>query len=125
MAVIGVNKHVAFFARDKQRPQHAPFLGARRDILQVGIGRRQSSRRRSHLIKARVHRPVAPRGFFKPVDKRRFQFGIKSVFENLIDYFVFARQFLQDFGFGGERLGVAFGIGYAHFLEQQLRQLLG
>jgi hypothetical protein len=56
LAVVRGDQHAAL-RRDERAADLAPDVGPDRDVLQVGVGRRQPARRRDGLVEARVDPP--------------------------------------------------------------------
>ena len=110
--------------RDERAADRATLLGAHRDVLQVGIVRRQPPGRRARLVVRRVHAAVARIDRERQrVEIRRLELGECPVLEQARRERMFARQILEHRLVGREAgLGAAAGLELELF-EQDLREL--
>ena len=113
-------------ARRKRRLDGTAQLGARRDVLQVGIRRGQATRRRDGLVVRGVHAAVPLAQRAQRIQIGRLNLGHLAIFENQTHDLVVASKLLEFLGVGGvvATLGLLQALGgQAHHVEQDMAEL--
>ena len=107
LAVIGRQQQMPGLG-DKGAADAAAFLGADRDVLQVGVVRREPPGRRHRERVGGVHAPaVAVDLLGERVGIGRFELGQLAPFEDVARHLVQRRQLLEDRGVGAVGAGLA------------------
>ena len=127
LAVVGADQLRAL-GRDEGLADAAAFLGAHRDVLQIGIGGGQApGRGRRHRI-GRMHAA----GLGIDVGRQRIgigaaQLGQAAPFQHLLgDGMALRRHVFQHIGVGGPGAGLGLAAAFQlHAVEQDFAQLLG
>ena len=126
LRIIRVNQDVIFVRCDKHAAQFAAKLGADRNILQVRVGRGQTSGGGHGLLKMRVNTSVhRADDLEKSLNVGAFQLGQLAVLEDARHDRVVLRDTLKHLNVGGIACFCLFRSVQAEFLEQHLTQLLG
>ena len=127
LAVVGRDQLVALLG-DEGGPDLAALGRADRDVLQIGLGRRQAAGRGGGQRIGRVD----PSGLGVDITRQRvgigrFQLGELAPVDDLARQFVsLRREFLQDLGRGGPLAGLGLGAARkSHPAEQDVAELLG
>src|SRR5579883_865960 len=123
LRIIGSEQHIAGIG-DKGAPDLASHLRADRDVLQVGIARREPSARGNRLIKRRMH---APRDRIhqgkQPIDVGRLELGELAILQQIVHHWMLAAQVVQHiraYRIAGFSL---FAGGQLKFAKENLAQL--
>ena len=126
LAVIGRQQHMPRLG-DKGAADLAAFLGADRDVLQIGIGRGEPpGRGRGQRIGGVDPRVVAVDLVGERVGIGRFELGQLAPFEHPAGHRMQRQQLFEDRGVGAVGAGLALAAArQVELVEQNLAQLLG
>ena len=126
LAVIGRQQQMPGLG-DKGAADSAALLGADRDVLDIGLGRRQPAGRGRGQREGGVHPPgLAVDLVAERVGIGRFELGQLPPFEDLRRHRVQRRQLFEDRGIGAVGAGLALlAAGQLQLFEQHVAQLLG
>ena len=118
----------AALARRERRLDGTPQLRARRNVLQIGVARRQTPRRGDGLVVRGVHTPVTTAQRAQRVQIGRLNLGLLTPVQNQAHDLVVAGKVAQHLGVG--RIVAALGLFEAlgrksHNIKQHVRELHG
>ena len=124
LGVVRVHQHVPR-PGDEHLAQLGPQLGAHGDVLQIGFGRREPPRGRYRILEGGVDAPVGGDDLGQTLHIGGGEFGVLPVLQHVLHDGRLPAQLLQHLGVGGvARLGL-FHRGQAHFVEEDVPELLG
>jgi hypothetical protein len=126
LAVVGRQQALVALPHHERLADAAPRLGADRDVLQVGVGRREPAGGRDQLVEGGVDAPVGADRLAQPLDGGAQPAGVpvgQQVHEEGVLGLVV--QTLQRLGISGPAGLGALGLRHLQLLEQHHLQLLG